>query len=490
MSQKTTRTSDYLSINALEITLTWPFQIGNPLDFRQTKTEKYEEKQKNVKKKMKKLFCQYRWEIPEYGRGQKYATDSGGTGKAYSPPYYLKCSINCHKIKHSIQIYNFLIEKIKIKFYEFGFATISLSCTISPKFSFKGDEHIICTSDFLRILDEFDDEIVNNKVEEVKELVSTITNEFNSAIKESKILEFFKKEKILDEAICNNTNNVKSLHRIIEYKVNKNIKIEPAKKALNEIAKLSNGQWKNESHYSHFVGVANSIIIYNFSIEGNHKNIYDKILEQYRLAYKTVLETANAYYFIAEYIKNGLFNYSRESIAMNKQKKIFRKQKKLNEAEIRLNEFILLTSNFLSVSDEFVVNLNPQGQNVWDTMDKVWSTSKTIKMLQDQLQNSLQITNRVFTQTAKKRQKLTAVIAFATLLFAVVSPEIALWKPESTINAVPKVINFLNANLTAIFVVAAIVTLICFVGFALIKLFKRRKKSGNKKSIMVSTFEL
>ena len=485
MSQKTARTADYLSIDDLKITLTWPFQISNPLDFRQTTFTEYQEKQKKVKKNMEELSWQYLWEIPEYGGGPKYAVDSGGTGKAYNSPYYLECSINCNQIKHSIEKYNFLFEKIKIKFYEFGFATVSASCTVSLKSNIKVGRHKIRANDFLRILNKLDDEIVKHRVGQVKALVSGVTKKFNSSIKENGIVEFFKKEKILNKAASKNINSIKSLHRIIEYKVDNNNEIKFAQKALNKIAKLSNGEWESEKFCSHFVGVANSIIIYNFNIQIDRSNIDCKILEQYRSAYETVLETANAYYFIAEYIKNGLFDYSRESIALKEQKKIFKKQKKFNEAETGLNEFIFLTSNFSSIANEFIVNLNPQRKNIWEKIDKVWNTSKTTKMLQDQLQNSLHITDRVFTQTAKKRQKLMIVIAVVALVLAQVSFQLDIWNSEGTIDAIVKVGNFLSANLIAIFIVAASFALICFVGFVLKKLRKRRKEVYSKNFILV-----
>lgn len=109
MSKKTARTADCLFIDALKITLTWPFQISNPLDFRQTTIDEYQEKQKKVKKTMEELLWQYLWKIPEYGAGQKYPMDLGGTGKAYNSPYYLECSINCNQIKHNIEKYNLAV---------------------------------------------------------------------------------------------------------------------------------------------------------------------------------------------------------------------------------------------------------------------------------------------------------------------------------------------------------------------------------------------
>lgn len=151
--------------------------------------------------------------------------------------------------------------------------------------------------------------------------------------------------------------------------------------------------------------MANSVIVYDGNMASSDKYIDAEIFSRYQNAYKTVLETANAYYFIAEFMKKGLSDYSRESVAIEESKKLFKSRKKFGEAETGLNEFIFLTSNFFSVADEFIVNLNPQGQNIWNRMDKVWNTTKTTKMLQDQLQNSLLITDRILKQTANKGQK-------------------------------------------------------------------------------------
>ena len=426
MFKKTARAEGSLSFSTLEITLTGPFQISNPLDFSQTTTDEYKTKQKAVKERMRELFWQYQWKIPESGGGQKYEMGSSGTGKAHTPPYYLECEIDCHQIKYSIEKYNFLIKKIKIKFYEFGFATVSVSCAISPKCSSITNKNKIQASDLLRIVIKFDDKIVKGQVKQLKALVSNITKKYINAIKENKIVEFFANEKIANGTTDKMVNNVKSLHRIFQYKVSKNSKIKVAQKALNKIAKLSNGEWQTESFFSHFVGVANSAVIYNRNIKSDSTNIDGKILERYRLEYENVLETANAYYFIAEFMKNGLFEYSRETVAKKKSinREIFRRltnRGKSNDTQTGLDKFIILASNFLSALDDFVINLSPQGQNIWDKMDKVWNTSKTTTMLRDQLQSSLLITGRILKQLSNKFQFLLTTIASFFTVFGAIS---------------------------------------------------------------------
>lgn len=341
MAEETSRTADYLSVKALEITFTGPVKIGNPLDFRQTTINDYITKQYAVKKRMKKLFSQYNWKIPKWGEGQKYEMGSSGTGKAHTPPFYLECTIDSKRIRCSIEKYNFLIRKIKIKFYEFGFATVSVSCGISPKFSSKTSKDKILASDLLRIVNKFDNEIVNGRVEYIKKIVSILTKNFNKTINKNKIAEFsteekiveettsalkkiaklLLKEKIIDKAKDEDYDNIKSLHRIFEFKVNKIYEIKDAQKKFDKIAELSKGEWRSENHISHFVGIANSAIVYNHNVSSNRKNIDGKILNQNKEAYETVLETANAYYFIAEFLKNRISDYSRESVVINESKK-------------------------------------------------------------------------------------------------------------------------------------------------------------------------
>ena len=414
-----------LSTDALEIILTGPFQIGNPLDFSQTKTDKYREIQEAVKDKMGEVFPLYMWKIPESGEGQKYEMGAGGTGKAHSPPYYLECIMDCKKIKCKFKKYNFTIKKMKIKFYEFGFATVSIFGMISLKDSRKKNTKI-SSSDLLCIVNDLDEKIVKGEVQKIRSLISNITRKFNKTIKENKVKKFFASEKTLNEETNIRINNIRSLHRIFEYRVDKNSKIKVAQEALDKIAKLSNGKWQEENGFWHFVGIANSAVIYNGNIDNNCKSIDGKIFERYRSAYRTVLETANAYYFIAEFMKNGLFDYSRELVAIEKPKYVIKNRKKFNEVEEKLNKFILLSSNFSSAFDEFIANLSPQGKNIWNEMDKKWNTAKTKQMLQDQLQNSLQITGRILQQISNKvKFWLTEIASIFTIIGAISLVEIS-----------------------------------------------------------------
>ena len=116
MQEETVRTEGYLPTDALKIILTGPVQISNPLDFSQKTTAEYQRIQKAVEVAMKRAFPEYHWAIPVSNDGQKYAMDSGGTGKAHNPPHYLECSINCDQINYSLEKYDFTIEEIDIKF--------------------------------------------------------------------------------------------------------------------------------------------------------------------------------------------------------------------------------------------------------------------------------------------------------------------------------------------------------------------------------------
>ena len=478
MTEETIHTADYLSVKALEITLTGPVEIGNPFNFEQKK-EEYQRIQKEVKRKMKKLFPRYCWTIPKPDVGQKYEPGSGGTGKAYSPPYYLECSINCYNNKHSIEKYNFLIRKIKIKFYEFGFATVSVLCDISPKSNSETGNYIIQASDLLRIVNKFDDEIVQGNVRYVRKLILVIVEKFNNEVNKKKIARSLSVEKIVDKKTSEERNKIRSFHRIFEFKVNKTYEIKVIQKKFNKIAEISKGQWQEESLFSHFAGVANSVIIYNFNIQRANKNIDNKILERYSLAYKTVVERANAYYFIAEFLKNELSDYLREIVSRRKSKYVLKNRKKFNEAEEKLNKFVLLSSNFSSAFDEFIVNLSPQGKSIWDRMNKAWNISKTTQMLKDQLQNSLLITGEIFGQKLIKRQFwLNIIAAIFAVIGAISLVEIAgsagfhwrshidIWNSESTVENVgdltSQIINLIGSIL-AIALSAFVIIIIIFV---------------------------
>ena len=496
MTEETARTEGYLLIDTLKIILTGPVQISNPLDFSQKTTAEYHRIQKAVEGEMKKAFPLYHWAIPVSDDGQKYAMGSGGTGKAHNPPHYLECSINCDKISYSLEKYNFAIEEIDIKFYEFGFATISVSCAVSLNSSSESTKHEIKSDALLKIVNELDNNIVNGKVEQIKTLVSDITEKYMNAIAENGIVEFFANKNISNETLNKSSNNIKSLHRIFEYEVDENSEFEVAQGAFDQIAKLSNGKWQEENSFSHFVGVANSVIVYDGNIVSSDKYIDAEIFSRYQNAYKTVLETANAYYFIAEFMKNGLSDYSRESVAIEESKKLFRSQKKFDEAETGLNQFILLTSNFFSVADEFIVNLNPQGQNVWNRMDKVWNTSKTTKMLQDQLQNSLLITDRILKQTANKGQKWLNIFAFVFAAIGAISLveisqsdgfdwefDINIWNIDNIDELTSASINLFGAFLAVLFVLAVIGAFLFFIYIVVKKITKLLSKKVKKNEI-------
>ena len=494
MAEETARTEGYLFIDALKIILTGPVQISNPLDFSQKTTAEYHRIQRAVGGKMKKAFPQCYWSIPVSDDGQKYTMGSGGTGKAHNPPHYLECSINCDQGNCSLEKYDFAIEKINIKFYEFGFATVSVSCTISSNSSSGASKHEIRSDALLKIVNELDNNIVNGKVEQIKTLVSDITEKYMNAIAENGIVEFFTNENISNKAANKSNKNIKSLHRIFEYKADENSEFEVAQGAFDQIAKLSNGKWQEENSFSHFVGVANSVIVYDGNMVSSDKYIDAEIFSRYQNAYKTVLETANAYYFIAEFMKNGLSDYSRESVAIEESKKLFRSQKKFDEAETGLNQFILLTSNFFSVADEFIVNLNPQGQNVWNRMDKVWNTSKTTKMLQDQLQNSLLITDRILKQTANKGQKWLNIFAFVFAAIGAISLveisqsdgfdwefDINIWNIDNIDELTSASINLFGAFLAVLFVLAVIGAFLFSIYIVVKKITKLLSKKVKKK---------
>ena len=473
MFKKIARTADYLPTNDLEIILTGPFQTGNPLDFSQTKTDEYRKIQEAIRDKMVEVFPHYMWEIPKSGEGQKYEMGAGGTGKAHSPSYYLECIMDCKQIKCNFKEYNFTIKRMQIKFYEFGFATVSIFGMISLKGSRKNNTKV-SPSDLLCIVNDLDEKIVNGEVQQIKALTSNVVKRYNKTIKENKIQNYFDNEKANI-----GISNIRSLHRIFQYKVKKSSEIKDAQKALGKIAKLSNGKWQRENSFYHFVGIANSGIVYNHNVSKNCKTIDSRILNQYKEAYETVLETANAYYFIAEFMKNGLFDYSKEFVAIDKPKYVFKNRKKFNEVQEKLNEFVLLSSNFSSAFDEFISNLSPQGKNIWNEMDKKWNTNKAKQTLQDQLQSSLQITGRILQQISNNvKFWLTQIALSFTIIGAISLVEIArsdgfrwrfhidIWNSESTAENVgdltSQIINLIGSIL-AIALIAVVIIMIVVV---------------------------
>ena len=481
-----------LSTDALEITLTGAFQTGIFLNFSETITEKYPRKQKAVKDELNNLCSGYEWEIPDSGQGQKYVVDALGTGKSLRPPYYIKCVMkDCKKLTKCSGEFDYVINEIKIKFYEFGFATLSMSIKIVPICSKNNNKEKILPEKLLRIIDKLDEMIVKGEVEEINEIIYQITEKYKNAIIEENIPKFDIAEKNSKRAEIKY--NVICFHRIFEYGVSKNSKIKAAEGNFEKIAQLSGGKWQTDDGFSHFVGVANSVIVYNSSNICDRSKICSKILERYRNAYKTVLETANAYYFIAEGITKHLADYSRGELALFKRGKkekisiinfcrFIKKYWPTRKRFEKFDEYILLISNFLSALNEFKLNLNRQGKSVWCRMDKAWSTSDALDILKNQQRDS----SLIFDTFSKyNTQTFQLLLNFATTIFAAIGlislVEIAQSKglkwefdwhtilPNSLDEFVSKFINFIGSALA----VALIVTLLCII-FCRIKVFLRR----------------
>ena len=485
-----------LSTDALEIIFTGAFKTDVFLNFSQTETGDYLKIQEAVKGTLNKMCSGYEWEIPDSGQGQKYEVDALGTGKSLRPSYYIECAINdCKKLTKRSGEFDFLINKIKIKFYEFGFATLSMSIRIVPICSKNNNKEKILPEKLLCIIDKFEEMIVKGNVKEINELICKISEKYKNAIIKENILKFDISEK--DSKTAEIKYNVICFHRIFEYGVSKNSKIKAVEGNFEKIAQLSGGKWQTDDCFSHFVGVANSVIIYNSSNICDHSKICSKILERYRNAYKTVLETANAYYFIAEGITENLAKYSRKELALfNKGKrekisiinfcrfikKYWRKYWPTRKRFEKFDEYILLISNFLSALNEFKLNLNRQGKSVWCRMDKVWSTSEALDILKNQQRDS----SLIFDTFSKyNTQTFQLLLNFATAVFAAIGlislVEIAQSKglewefdgdtifPNSLDEFVSKPINFIGSALA----VALIVTLLCII-FCRIKVFLRR----------------
>ena len=501
MFKKIARTPDHLSTDALKITLTGVFQTGIFLDFSDIETEEYQEKQKAFRKELINICSKYKWTIPSSGEGQKYEVDALGTGKSLRPPYYIKCVMeDCKKIIKYSDEFDFVINEIKIKFYEFGFATLSMSINIVPVCSKNNNKKEILPEKLLRIIDKLDEKIVKKEVEEINDLIYQITEKYKNAIKEKNLSKFDIPEK--DSKTSEIKYNVISFHRIFEYGVSKNSKIKAVKGNFEKIAQLSGGKWQTDDCFSHFVGVANSVIIYNSSNICDHSKICSKILERYRNAYKTVLETANAYYFIAEGITKHLVDYSRGELAFFKKgkkekisiinfcrfiKKYWRKYWPSRKRFEKFDEYILLISNFLSALNEFKLNLNRQEKSVWCRMDKVWSTSDALDILKNQQRDS----SLIFDTFSKyNTQAFQLLLNCATTIFAAIGlislVEIAqsdgfnwnfhkfIWKPEGEGEAVSMVINAFGSFLAILFVLLVLGFLGCLLCRGLKKLFRPR----------------
>lgn len=487
MFKKTTRSADYLSIDALEITLTGAFQTDIFLNFSEIVTDEYQKKQNAIKDELNSICSKYEWTIPKSGEGQKYEVDELGTGKSLRPPYYIECvAKDCQKEKKcndkkAIKCndeFEFIVDESKIKFYEFGFATVSISGMISSKDSSKKNIKI-SSSNLLHIVNDLDKKIVNRDVQKINALISNVTKKFDKTINKNKIEKFFTNEKSSNEEINISISNIRSLHRIFQCRVSKSFEIEVAKGALNKIAKLSNGRWRRENHISHFVGIANSAIVYNHNVSSNRKSIDSKILNRYIKAYKTVLETANAYYFIAEGITKHLAEYSRnefgqvnkknkgENFVKNIIEKVFPAKDKFEE----FDQYILLMSNFFSVLDEFKVNLNCQGKSVWDRMEEKWTIKETVNILENQQKYSSLIFDKILKYNAQKFQwRLNIIVTIFTAIGAISLVEISqstgfhwdfhnfIWEAEGKGEKISMVINAFGSFLAVLFVLVLLLS--------------------------------
>lgn len=490
MFKKTSQSGDRLSTDALEIILTGAFETDIFLNFSEIETEEYQQKQKAVKDELISICSRYKWTIPKSGEGQKYEVDALGTGKSLRPPHYIKCvAKDCETITFGSKL-EFIMSKMAIKFYEFGFATLSMSIKIAPR--------KILPEKLLHSINRLEEEIVKGEVEDINDLIYKISKKYKNAIIEKNIPKFdiLKKDLEAKEVVY----NIISFHRIFQYKVAKNSKVKAAKRNFDKIAQLSDGKWKNDSCLSHFVGIANSAIVYNHNVSSNHKSIDSKILNQYIEAYKTVLETANAYYFIAEGITKHLAEYSRNEFGQvnkkNKEKnfvkniieKVFPAKDKFE----KFDQYILLISNFFSVFDEFKVNLNRQGKSVWDRMEEKWTIKETVNILENQQKYSSLIFDKILKYNAQTFQwRLNIIVTIFTAIGAISLVEIAQsegldWKfdrdtilPNSLDEFVSKLINFVGSALAVLLVIVILCIIYCRVKAFFRWVFDRKKNENS-----------
>lgn len=374
-----------INLNHLDIVFSGPFRTDIFLDFRHLTAVGYEVGQKKIHEALtlKKEYETYDWYYPKLESGQIYKSGNFGRGKTIIPRYYMGFTIDYLKqpeaeslmIKdHNIEIN---IIWLRLRIYEFGFGSLSI-CT---KF-YNKDQEIIEPAALQEISNIMSDKIEKGEIEFISTTVNQSIDEMRDQITRFDIWQF----PILDKesAVAKNwgePGDIMWTHRLFCYHVEDD-DVSNVSKDFEKILRGTNCQHEDLPETFARFGIANSVTICSSDKTKQKWNINDE-----NLLFESssrVIQAANVYYAVAQYLDNSLFWFSNYSVDKARNEKNIKKLQKLEDGII---EHIQFSRQYKELIGQYELYLNPISNNIWKSVSASWELEMRLDRIDNQIKN-------------------------------------------------------------------------------------------------------
>lgn len=412
-----------INLNNLDIVFSGPFRTDIFLDFRHLTAVGYKKSQEQIQTAVsegKHGFLD--WDFPKLEAGQLHKLGNFGRGKTIIPRYYMGCTINDFNnpaipdcIENSFTInceellgteYNATIKWFRVRIYEFGFGSVSMCINLSCVRNFENID-AVNANDLPKVAVEASNMIENNSIEWIRKIIRNIIREMEKCIKKFDIKQFPTLDKEFDETnIFSETGDIMWTHRLFCYSAENKNSLDSVSSEMDVI--LSGTQDNSFEHPNSILrfGVANSIVI---SLNESNQNKW--IRNKENLAFESasrVIQAANVYYAVAQYLDNSLFWFLNYSVDSAKNEKSV---KRLRKIENEITEHIQFSYQYRALIDQYKFYLNPVSKNIWDRIVLSWELQERLEVLDKQINNAVMLYDRIVNEITAARQGMLNIIA-------------------------------------------------------------------------------
>ena len=467
---------DSINLDNLDIVFSGPFRTDIFLDFRHLTAVGYEESQDKIKEVASKgEYGFLDWSYPKLEAGQIHKLGNFGRGKTIIPRYYMGCTMNDFDnsvipdwIEDSFTInceellgteYNARIKWFRVRVYEFGFGSVSMCINLS---CVRNSENIsaVNANDLQKVAVEASNMIENNSTEWIHKIILNIIGEMRKCIEKFDIKQFPTLDKEFDATnIWSKIGEVMWTHRLFCYtSKNKNLFDSVSNEMDVILSKTQDNSFEYTSSVLKF-GVANSIVI---SLNDSDQNKWIRSREN--LAFESasrVIQAANVYYAVAQYLDNSLFWFLNYSVDSAKNEKSV---KRLRKMENEITEHIQFSYQYRALIDQYKFYLNPVSKNIWDRVVLSWELQERLEVLDKQINNAVMLYDRIVNEITAARQGMLNIIATVfTGISAVALIEIS-QAPE---------FRWPNAEVFLVIIITAVVAVVFVFVFGLLDSIKK-----------------
>lgn len=396
----------------LSIVFSGPFRTGVFLDFQQLITAGYATHQEKIKRDMKQKFQDSDWGFPSLQSGQIYKSGEDGRGRTLIPRYFIRaskkeCSLDLDGLQFSPTI-----EWIRVRVYEFGFGTISMSVKL------KVEGPVSYTAaDLGRVADEISDRIEKDEIEELSKYIKEVIESFTYLVSSHSVAQLQALDKGFREGEeFAGIGNIMWTHRLFLYKLHEGSSIGEAVEFMTELlnppAKFSDIA-EGDMRAMEF-GVANSVIIFKD----------DKEADRYCEFASRTLQAANVYTAVSFYLYNSLLWFSNYHAAEVKRfKNNVRQTLELEDDVVR---YIQCSAQVISLVSQYEFHLDPRSKEIWDKVKEAWGLQTQLSNIKEQIELCEKLYDRVTNKIIRDQQsRLNEVAIIFTCISALALIEIS-----------------------------------------------------------------